>query len=274
MQELLAFVVRFGGVFTFVILEAICALLIVRYNDDQRAIWLNSSNVWSGRVEEQRDQLTDFLVLRDVADSLAAENARLRLQLLLQPNVLPDSAQLAPIDSSYTLVPTRVVRNSVMRANNTLTIDRGAADGVLPRQGVVSGGSVVGVTRAVGQHYAEVMSLLHGQSRISAALQRAGYFGVLTWRGFDPQAVFLDEVPRHAELVKGDTVITSGYSAMFPRGILVGVVDSFWLRPGSDFYDIRVHLGHDPTKLDYAYIVRRRAQDERVQFEESIYDVQ
>ncbi len=274
MQELLAFVVRFGGVFTFVILESVCALLIVRYNDAQRAIWLHSSNQWSGSLETRRDQFNDFLVLREVADSLAAENGRLRLQLLLQPNVLPDSAQLAPTDSSYTLVPTRVVRNSVMRANNTLTIDRGSADGVLPRQGVVSGGSVVGVTRAVGEHYAEVMSLLHRQSRISAALQRAGYFGVLTWRGLDPQAVFLDEVPRHAELIAGDTVITSGYSAMFPRGIVVGTVDTFWLRPGSDFYDIRVHLGHDPTKIDYAYIIRRRPDDERVRFEESIGDVE
>ncbi len=274
MQELLAFVVRFGGVFTFVILESVCALLIVRYNDAQRAIWLHSSNRWSGSIETQRDQFNDFLVLRDVADSLAAENGRLRLQLLLQPNPLPDSVQLAPADSSYTLVPTRVVRNSVMRANNTLTIDRGSAEGILPRQGVVSGGSVVGVTRAVGEHYSEVMSLLHRQSRISAALKGAGYFGVLTWRGFDPQAVYLDEVPRHAELIKGDTVITSGYSAMFPRGITVGTVDTFWLRSGSDFYDIRVHLGHDPTKIDYAYIVRRRVDDERVRFEESIEDVE
>ena len=274
MQELLAFVFRFGGVFTFVVLEAICAVLLVRYNDDQRAIWVHSSNRWSGAVEARRDELNDFLVLRDVADSLAAENARLRLQLLLQPNVLPDSAQLAPTDSSYTLVPTRVVRNSVMRANNTLTIDRGAAHGVLPRQGVISGGSVVGVTRAVGNNFTEVMSLLHGQSRVSAALKRAGYFGVLTWRGFEPQVVYLDEVPRHAELIAGDTVITSGYSAVFPRGILVGTVDSFWLTPGSDFYDIRVKLGHDPTKIDYAYLVRRDPDDERVRFEESLPDVQ
>ena len=270
MQELVAFVIRFGGVFTFLFLESVCAVLLVRYNDDQRAIWLNTANVYAGGIERQRDDLNDFLVLREVADSLAAENARLRLQLLLQPNVLPDSAVLAPTDSSYTLLPTRVVRNSVMRANNTLTIDRGHADGVAPRQGVVSGGSLVGVTRAVGEHYAEVMSLLHNQSRISAALSRAGYFGVLSWRGPGTQHVFLDEVPRHAQLLKGDTVITSGYSATFPRGIAVGTVDTFWLRPGSDFYDVRVRLGHDPTKLDYAYVVRRNPEDERGAFEDNL----
>lgn len=270
MQELLAFVARFGGVFTFLVLESICAVLLVRYNDDQRAIWLNTANVYAGGVARQRDDLNDFLILREVADSLAAENARLRLQLLLRPTELPDSVQVAPADSTYTLLPARVVRNSVMRANNTLTIDRGAAHGVRPRQGVVSGTSVVGVTRAVGEHYAEVMSLLHNQSRVSAALQRAGYFGVLSWRGPDVRHVFLDEVPRHAELVVGDTVITSGYSATFPRGLVVGTVDTFWRQPGADFYDVRVRLGHDPTKIDYAYVVRRAADDERAGFEQAI----
>ena len=270
MQELLAFVARFGGVFTFLFLEAVCAVLLVRYNDDQRAIWLNTANVYAGGIARRRDDLNDFFVLREVADSLAAENARLRLRLLLQPSALPDSALLSPADSTYTLLPTRVVRNSVMRANNTLTIDRGRADGVRPRQGVVSGTSVVGVTRAVGEHYAEVMSLLHNQSRVSAALQDAGYFGVLQWRGPDVRHVFLDEIPRHAELVRGDTVITSGYSATFPRGLVVGTVDTFWRQPGADFYDVRVRLGHDPTKLDYAYVVRRAGDDERVLFEQQV----
>ena len=274
MQELVAFFLRFGGLFAFVGFEAVCAVLIVKYNHAQREIWLHSSNSWAGAIAERRDQLEDFLVLRDVADSLAADNARLRLQLLLQPSALPDSARLAPVDSTYTLVPCRVVRNSVLNANNTLTIDRGSAHGIRPRQGVVSGGSVVGVTRATSAHYTEVMSLLHSQSRISAAMQRSGYFGVLAWRADAPRTVYLEEIPRHAVLVRGDTVITSGYSAMFPRGIVVGTVDSFWLERGSDFYEVRVRLGHDPARLDYAYVVRRDPTDERALFEAEIEDAQ
>ena len=272
MQDLIAFLLRFGGLFTFVALECVCALLIVRHNDPQRQIWLHSANQWSASWAERRDALQDFVDLRSVADSLAAENARLRLQLLLQPNTLLDSVVLVPADSSYTLVPTRVIRNSVMRANNTLTIDRGMAQGILPRQGVITGRSVLGITRNVGEHYAEVISLLHSESRLSASLQRSGYFGVLVWRGDDPREHYLEEVPRHASLSKGDTVITSGYSAMFPRGIYIGRVDSFWVRPGSDFYDIRVVLGHDPANIDYAYVIRRAADAERVIFEEQLPD--
>lgn len=273
MQDLLAFFLRFGGLFTFVVLETVCALLIVRYNDSQRAIWLHSGSLLSGTVAKNVDAWSDFVSLREVADSLAAENARLRLQLLLQPAALPDSVARVRVDSGYTLVPVRVVRNSVALANNTLTIDRGTADGVTARMGVISGRSLIGVTRNVGTHYAEVMSLLHSESRISAALRRAGYFGILRWRGADPREVFLEEIPRHARLSVGDTVRTSGYSAIFPGGLSVGVVDTFWLRPGSDFYDVRVRLGHDPARLDYGYLVRPDADAPRITFENAQADV-
>ena len=273
MQDLLAFFLRFGGVFTFLGLEAVCALLIVRYNDSQRAIWLHSGNRFAGAVAARTDALSDFASLREVADSLAADNARLRLQLLLQPATLPDSAVVMPVDSSYTLLPTRVVRNSVALTKNTLTVDRGAADGVAPRQGVVSGRSIVGVTRSVDGRYAEVLSLLHSSSRISAALARAGYFGVLEWAGGDARTVSLEEIPRHARLTVGDSVVTSGFSSVFPRGLPVGTVDTFWLEPGSDFYEVRVRLGHDPARLDYVYVVRPTARAPRRAFEDGLTDV-
>jgi len=273
MQELLTFFIRFGGVFTFVVLEAMCAFLIVRYNDAQRSIWVHSSNRVSGALAKRTDALTDYVSLREVADSLAAENARLRLQLLLQPGVYPDSVSLVRADSSYSLLPTRIVRNSVASVNNTLTIDRGSKDGVRPRQGVISGRSIVGVTRNVGSEYSEVLSLLHSESRISAGLKTVGYAGVLRWSGRFPREVYLDEIPRHAPLIRGDSVQTTGYSAIFPRGIHVGIVDTFWLQPGSNYYDVRIRLGHDPANLDYAYILRYRPDAPRQVFEQSTADV-
>ena len=273
MQELLAFFLRFGGLFTFVVLEGICALLIVRYNDSQRQIWLHSGNQLSGSIARRVDAWTDFVSLREVADSLAAENARLKLQLLLQPQALPDSVARRALDSAFTLLPTRVVRNSVALTNNTLTVDRGAESGVAPRQGVITERSVVGVVRNVGSKYSEVLSLLHSESRVSAALKRAGYYGLIRWTGGDPRTVELREIPRHARLTKGDTVLTSGYSAIFPRGLPIGTVDTFWLRPGNDFYDVRVRLGHDPAKLDYAYVLRQDADAPRLTFESSAADV-
>ena len=273
MQELLAFFLRFGGLFTFVVLEAICALLIVRYNDDQRAIWLHSGNQLAGAVAYRTNAIADYVSLREVADSLAAENARLRLQLLLQPGALPDSVAAERVDSNFVLLPTRVVRNSVALANNTLTIDRGADDGVRARQGVISARSLIGITRNVGDDYSEVLSLLHSESRISAGLRQAGYAGVLRYGGGSARAMYLDEIPRHARLTRGDTVQTTGYSAIFPRGLPVGVVDTFWLDPGANFYNVRVRLGHDPANLDYGYVVRYAPLAARQLFEQSTADV-
>lgn len=274
MQDLLAFFLRFGGVFTFVVMEAICAFLIVRYNDSQRAIWLHSGNQLSGSIAAKVDEWTDFISLREVADSLAAENARLRLQILLQPEGLPDSVQAFRVDSTFTLMPARVVRNSVALANNTLTIDRGAKDGVDGRQGVISGRSIIGVTRSVGNEYSEVLSLLHSESQISATLVTAGYYGVLRWEGVEPREMRLEEIPRHAVLTLGDSVVTSGFSAIFPKGLNIGKVDTFWLKPGSDFYEVRVRLSHDPANLDYGYVIRRQPDSPRALFEEQTSNVQ
>jgi len=274
MQDLLAFFLRFGGAFTFVVLEAICALLIVRYNDSHREIWLHSGNLLVGSVAEKVDAWSDFVSLREVADSLAAENARLRLQLLLQPEVLPDSVQAARLDSSFVLLPTRVVRNSVALANNTLTINLGTNQGVEPRQGVISGRSIIGVTRSVGGEYAEVLSLLHSESQVSAALKKAGNYGVLRWQGIEPRKMTLEEIPRHARLSVGDSVVTSGYSAIFPRGLPIGRVDTFWLEPGNNFYEVRVELAHDPANLDYGYLLRPEPESPRIIFEEQTNNVQ
>jgi len=274
MQDLLAFFLRFGGAFTFVVLEAICALLIVRYNDSHREIWLHSGNRIVGSVAAKVDAWSDFVSLREVADSLAAENARLRLKILLQPEELPDSVLVARVDSSFTLLPTRIVRNSVALANNTLTVNLGSEQGVTPRQGVISGRSIIGVTRSVGDQYSEVLSLLHSESQVSATLVHAGYYGVLRWEGMEPREMTLEEIPRHARLSIGDSVVTSGFSAIFPKGLAIGRVDTFWLEPGNDFYEVRVLLAHDPANLDYGYIIRRQPDSPRVLFEEQTTNVQ
>lgn len=274
MQELIAFFLRFGGFITFLVLEFICGFMVVRYNDSQRSIWLHSGNTISGAISEQASEFNEFVSLREVADSLAAENARLRLQLLLQPHAIPDSVTLEPVDSSYTLIASRVVRNSTQLINNTLTINLGSKAGVNSRQGVISDRSIVGITRGIGSEYSEVISLLHSESKISAMLNTAGYYGVLTWKGKNLRHVHLNEIPRHAKIEVGDSVITSGYSSIFPKGLPIGVIDTFWLQSGNDFYDIKVRLHHDPAKLSYIYIINKEPSSGLSKFEEELANEQ
>ena len=106
------------------------------------------------------------------------------------------------------------------------------------------------------------MSLLQQQTRISDKIKRNNYFGPLLWQGFDSRFMRLEDIPKHAELQMQDTVVTSGYSTMFPADVLIGTIDTFWVEPGSNFYTIDVRLTEDLANLDYAYIVQHLDSEE------------
>ena len=267
MQNLLLLLIRNGGIFVFLLLELVAFFLVVQFNQEQRAIYLNTAKNGTDLVREQYNGFTDYFSLRTRADSLAAENARLRALLdnaQYDNRFAVDTARNDSQFVQYTYLPARVVKNSVSRVNNTLTLNRGGRHGVRPNSGVVSAQGVVGVVRNVTGYYSDVMSMLHQQSSISVRLSGSDYFGSVVWRDPDPQMANLEEVPKHAVLRTGDRVLTSGYSTLFPEGLPVGTVDTFWLPTGSNYYRARVRLATDMANLRDVYIVQNLLRDEQV----------
>ena len=260
MNNLLQFVIRYSAFLLFLLLEIIALLLIVRYNEDQRAIFLNSSSIISGKMYNLADKAYKYNNLQSVADSLAAENARLRADLYNLERTfdhLPDDTR--PLDSClllpYKIIPARVINNSINQRNNHFTIDRGAADGIRQGMGVISIHGVAGIVDQVGEKYSTAISILHSAARISASIRRNNFFGSLVWKEIDPSHMILEAVPRQAEIMIGDTVVTSGYSFIYPRGIFIGTVDRFWTEGGSNYYTIEVKLHEDIARLDRVYVV-------------------
>lgn len=211
-----------------------------------------------------RDTLGRLLyrrVLKDTARAVAKVGA---LPAAARPDsLLLGGQRVAARDPEYPLVPARVINNSLRSVDNYLTLNVGAVDGVRQGLGVVSADGVVGRVQVVSQHYATVTSLLHSQTTISAKLQRDGTFGSVKWPGDDFTHALLDYIPRQNRLVRGDTVVTSGYNAIFPEGVLVGTVDSFVKEPDKNFWTVRVKLAVDFSKLTYVYVVQARPKAER-----------
>jgi len=280
MRNLILLFLKYRGFVAFLLLEAVCMILVIRYNRAQRDIYLNSASIFSAGMYESMDNLKQFYYLSDVADSLAAENARLKG--LISNNarneaIVIDSSLFFSQDDTiqqYKYLPARVVNNSTNQNNNTLTISKGYLDGVKQREGVVSNKGIVGITRTVNKNYSTVMSILNRQVRISTSLKRTNNIGALAWRGDNPTLMKLEDVPKHADVVKGDTVITSGYTARFPRGILVGTVDSVWLTSGSNFYDIQIKLMNDLNSVRYVYIIQNKMSKAQDAIEETLSDEQ
>ncbi|WP_299705408.1 rod shape-determining protein MreC [uncultured Pontibacter sp.] len=274
MRNLFAFIYRFRAFLIFVLLEALCIFLIVRYNTYQGAAMFNSANTYVGQVLEFQSGVTDYFRLASVNSTLARENAALRQELMLyrEEAEADSTAQLdttlyAPTDTlkaqPFILHAGRVINNSVRRTNNYLTLAAGSQDGVKPGMGVISPNGAVGRVKTVSKKYATVTSLLHSQMLISAKIKKNNTFGTIKWTGGDYRTALLDYIPLHVKPEIGDTIVTSGYNTVFPEGINVGTISKVDREADKSFYTIRVQLAVDFAQLSYVYVVENPLRVER-----------
>jgi rod shape-determining protein MreC len=175
--------------------------------------------------------------------------------------------------SQFNTIPAKVVSNSVDKADNIITIDRGRLDGVEKDMGVVCGSGVVGVVYLVSDHYAAVIPLLNvSSSRISCAIRGRGYFGYLQWYGGDPSEAYVEDIPRHARFKRGDWVETSGYSAIFPPGVLVGKIERIYDSTDGLSYRLKIRLSTDFACLRDVCVISDKSIGERLRLMEQVKD--
>ncbi|OWY25877.1 rod shape-determining protein MreC [Sphingobacteriales bacterium UPWRP_1] len=282
MRNLLYFILRYNALLTFIILQMVSWTLIIRYNNFQRAAILNSANIVSGTLSLKTTEIRNYLSLKELNDSLVNENALLfakvktleeKLQTeIVGANCTPEEVPLLPTDSLtgkllYKCTPAMVINSSINRTNNFLTIDKGAANGIKPETGVVSKNSVVGVVDQVSEHFATIVPIINKGLRISAKIKRNNFKGSLQWAELDPLRAILYEVPKHANVQVGDTIITTGYSDFFPPDIFIGTVEKWTLSEGSNFYTTYVKLGTDFNNIRFVYIIDYLSREEQLNLE-------
>ena len=272
MRNLILLLVKNGGLILFLFLEGLCMFLVVQFNKKQNQIYFSSSAAISGAVYGQFDEVAKYWNLSEVMDSLSRENAQLYEKLefskLIQRPWQEDTTRNAETLQMFTYIPAKVLSSTVASHNNYLTIELGNKQKIRPGMGVIGNSGIVGVTTGTTENLASVMSILHKESHISASIRRTNYHGFLIWKGSNPTRATLIDVPSHATLELGDTIQTSGYSTIFPAGIMIGTVEKIDREPGSNFYTIEVKLKDDLSSIRYVYVVNNLLREELIQLEE------
>lgn len=271
MRNLILFLVRYNAFFLFLMLEIISFSLIVRIGSEtQEQWWLSSSNSFTGFFMERYNTILQYWHLPTENLKLQKENAQLKSQLrrnrfshALDTGVVYDSLY----ELQYTYTPAEVITNSVNLQNNYLTINRGTRHGVQPNSGVISSEGIVGITLKTSSRYTTVLSLLHRNTKISAKIRRNGYHGSLVWKNNNPRSMILEAIPKHAEVQINDSIVTSGYSSIFPEDLMIGIVDTFWFEDGSNFYSIDVRLSADLNKIRNVYVINDFFKEEKLELE-------
>lgn len=273
MRNLFLFLWKYNFFIFFLLLEVLCGYLIVQNNNFQRASFVNSTNLVAAKLNYAVSSVTEYINLGITNDALSRENAGFKS---LMPEVFYIDSAIRRVESDtvlrqqYTFMTAKVVNNSTNRRSNYLTLNRGSMQGVKPEMGVICPNGIVGIVKDVSDHYCSVISFLHKDSRFSARLKRTSFIGSMVWDGFDATHGKLNDIEKHVKVLKGDTVITTSFSSIFPEGIMIGVVDKVNPSRGSTFQDISIRLATPFGSLSYVYIVENLLKNEQQALEEPL----
>ncbi|WP_179343902.1 rod shape-determining protein MreC [Winogradskyella ursingii] len=272
MQQIFNFVIRNKTFLLFLLLFGISMALTIQSHSYHRSQFIHSANGITGGVYGTLNSVGQYFDLKDKNQILAEENKRLRERLF---NLSSDSDS-SYVDTTYSreayrVIKAEVFKNSYSLTNNYLTINKGKNDSLKQDFGVFTSNGIVGIIDKVSKNYARVLSILNKNSRINARIKKTNHSGSLKWDGKSPVFVQLDDVSTFAPVKVGDTIVTGGQSAIFPRGINIGTIDSFETDIGGDTYKIQVKLFNDMTNIGTVYILENLDRTE-IKFLENTTD--
>jgi rod shape-determining protein MreC len=277
MKDAIELLLRFGYHLLFVALQFICFYIIINYNKEQKSIFLNSTSLFTSAINDKVDKFEKYLNLELENDSLKRQNAKLIKKFIdYDINSSLNENDTIEIDSAKYLIQGVNVCNSTFHLrDNYITLCEGSKQGIKEDDGVISQNGIVGIVKKVSENRSIVMSVLHSQTTISCSIlrhQKSGKnsSGILKWKSNDPKICNLEAIPKHLAVLQNDTVVTSGYSSIFPKSVFVGKVKSVTLEKGNNTYTIEVELFNDPSAWDAIYIVRNKFGDEQRSLENSV----
>lgn len=278
MNNLINFLLKHYHWFIFIFLVIMSIMMLLRDNPYQQSVYLTSANSVSATVYEGMSSVTGYVALKDINEDLQERNALLEMEVIKLRNEineykmqLPDSG-MQPRLQHFNFIVAHVISNSIAQPNNYITINRGSLDGIKPEMGVVDQNGIVGIVNVTGDHSARIISLLNPQMRLSCKLKNSEYFGSLVWDGGSPQYAILEELPKHLKYAKGDTIITSGYSSVFPEGIIVGVVEGRARQLTDSFVSLKVRLTTNFSQLSTVRVISNDMREELKALEASEND--
>ncbi|MDO4789505.1 MAG: rod shape-determining protein MreC [Porphyromonas sp.] len=274
MHKLFELLRRNIHVLLFVLLEIMAVTLMYNRTDYHGSVLFGTSNRVVGHILSYKGEFDKYRGLHEANLELMRSNAQLEKEVLklnaaierykvdsLYYNNVFVTEENPASDFEYSVA--EIVGQTNLTKTIFLTINKGSHDGVTLDMGVLSTRGVVGSVVAVGTHFSKVLPLVNNSFSLSCKLSNQEYLGSLQWDGESLTHSVLTRLPKHLSYTPGDTVLTSGYSTVFPKGLFVGIVEGETKSTDDNFLSLRVKLATDFEKLRYVYMVKNMHKSER-----------
>lgn len=262
MQLVLYFFKKFRFLLLFLFLEVIAFIFILQHHSYHKSEIINSSNFITGSIHSKTDKINQYFHLKEENIRLLEENTQLKNWIEKnKPTILkPDS-----LTTQYHYKFAKVIKNSYLKLNNILTLNKGEKHGVKQDMAVVNSKGIIGIIKNTSSNFSTVLSVLSNQFKVNVKFKNSNYFGSLTWNGHSYSMVQIEDVPRQAKIAIGDTVVI-GNSAIFPENIPVGTIKNFKLE-NNIYKQINITLFNDMSALGYVKIIENKHKKEQITLE-------
>jgi rod shape-determining protein MreC len=256
MNNLRRFILKYHFIILFILLEVISILLLANSQRFHRNRMVNTTNDVVGKVYEWSSEVGNYFRLNSANKQLAEENAMLRQQLSVVYDTTTCTYDITKGDTLYKYIPAQVVNNSTNQVNNYIIINKGAKDGIERDMSVISTDGIVGVVTDVSRHYASIMSLLHSKSVVGVRFKNNQEIAGLKWQTNNYRYGLVEDIPTHIVLQKGDTIVTSSHSNIFPEDLMVGTVEEFYPTAVDALNKAKIRYATDFSTLRHVYVIK------------------
>jgi rod shape-determining protein MreC len=278
-RTLINFLIRNYYYLLFIFLQIMCILLISKNKNFQSTHIINSSNTLSAETFQAVSNTKEYLSLKEENLKLARENVGLLNIIRSRSYELIQIASLTKNDTlykqKYIFTQAKVINNSSNLRSNYITLNIGAEQGITHDMAIINSEGIVGVIKDVSKNFSSALSLLHKDVKVNCMLKKDGSYGPLSWeKDDDYTSATITDIPIHAKIKTGDTVVTSALSSIFPEGIMVGFVKKFERKSGDAFFTVKVNLSTNFKKLNHVYIIKNvfKAEQDSLEFKSEKHD--
>lgn len=249
----------------FLVLESVAVYLIIKDNDIHKSDFMNSIRFFQFYFSNEMQAITYHFDMEEINENLVKENLRLKQSLYNLASTYSNSSEEIKTtelnNNQFVFISAKILHNSVRNRVNYIIIDKGINDGIQVDMGVITPNGLLGIVNSVSKNVSSVISILSENMSVSAKIKRINSFGPLVWDGKSIKNIKLTEIPHHIEVFKGDTVVTSGYSSIFPANIPIGIVQSARITKTS-FLEVDIELFENYQSIHFVTIIKSLLQEE------------
>lgn len=244
----------------FLILEVLCIIMMIYNLPYQKRKLTNLGNNISGKIFKTKTNWTNYFHLKEENQLLTEHNA-----ILMSSASKYNGDTSVIVDNHYNnfkFIPANVINNSISRNNNYLLIDKGKNDGIEKDMGVVCENGIVGKVTNVSNNYASIISMLHPYTIVSARFTNNQHLANVCWNTNDYRYGTVKDIPLHLNPQKGDTLVTSGFSNIYPPDFMIGTVEEMIDSDSKDFSSAKIKFSTNFSTLRHVYVIMNSNQNE------------